>query len=64
MKKGASKDIPVIKKAVPQLWGTSNDTFVTNKVGNIEIAFVEYSSNKKALIKPDIVEDSNKAGYC
>jgi hypothetical protein len=25
-------------------------------VGNIEIAFVEYSSSKKALIRPDIVE--------
>ena len=56
MKKGASKHIPVIKRAVPQSWGTSNGTFVTSKVGNIEIAFVEYSSSKKALIRPDIVE--------
>ena len=47
MKKGASKDIPVIKRAVPQSWGTSNGTFVTDKVGNIEIAFVDYSSSKK-----------------
>ena len=29
---------------------------MTSKVGNIEIAFVEYSSSKKALIRPDIVE--------
>ncbi len=29
---------------------------MTNKVGNIEIAFVEYSSSKKALLRPDIVE--------
>ncbi len=56
LKKGASKHIPVIKRAIPQSWGTSNGTFVTNKVGNIEIAFVEYSSSKKALIRPDIVE--------
>ena len=56
LKKGASKHIPVIKRAVPQSWGTSNGTFVTSKVGNIEIAFVEYSNSKKALIKPDIVE--------
>jgi hypothetical protein len=56
LKKGASKHIPIIKRAVPQSWGTSNGTFVTNKVGNIEIAFVEYSSNKKALLRPDIVE--------
>ncbi len=66
MKKGASKHIPVIKRAVPQSWGTSNGTFVTNKVGNIKIAFVEYSNSKKALIKPDIVEynpGNNKPMY-
>jgi hypothetical protein len=56
MKKGASKDIPVIKRAVPQSWGTSNGTFVTDKVGNIEIAFVDYSSSKKVHLAPDIVE--------
>ncbi len=27
-----------------------------DKVGNIEIAFVEYSSSKKSLLRPDIVE--------
>ncbi len=56
LKKGASKHIPVIKRAVPQSWSTSSGIFVTDKVGNIEIAFVEYSSNKKALSRPDIVE--------
>jgi hypothetical protein len=56
MKKGASKDIPVIKRAVPRSWGTSNGTFVTVKVGNIKIAFVEYSSSKKVHLAPDIVE--------
>jgi hypothetical protein len=56
MKKGASKDIPVIKRAVPQSWGTSNGTFVTDKVGNIEIAFVDYSSSKKVHLAPAIVE--------
>jgi hypothetical protein len=56
MKKGASKDIPVIKRAVPQSWGTSNGTFVTDKVGNIKIAFVDYSSSKKVHLAPDIVE--------
>jgi hypothetical protein len=35
MKKGASKDIPVIMRAIPQSWGTSNGTFVMDKVGNI-----------------------------
>jgi hypothetical protein len=56
MKKGASKDIPVIKRAVPQSWGTSNGTFVTDKVGNIEIAFVDCSSSKKVHLAPAIVE--------
>jgi hypothetical protein len=56
LKKVALKHIPVIKRAVPRSWGTSNGTFATNKVGSIEIAFVEYSSSKKALIRLDIVE--------
>jgi hypothetical protein len=40
MKKGSSKSISVVKPVVPQSWGTSNDTFVTDRVGNIEIYFV------------------------
>jgi hypothetical protein len=56
MKKGTSKDIPVIKRAVPQLRGTSNGTFVTVKVGNIKIAFVDFSKSKKVHLAPDIVE--------
>jgi hypothetical protein len=56
MKKGASKDIPVIKRAVPQSWGTSYSTFVTDKVGNIKIAFVDFSNSKKVHLAPDIVE--------
>jgi hypothetical protein len=56
LKKGASKHISIFQRAVPQSWGTFNGTFVTNKVGNIEIAFVEYSNSKKALLRPDIVE--------
>jgi hypothetical protein len=42
MKKGSSKCISVVKQVVPQLWGTSNGTFVTDKVVNIEISCVEY----------------------
>jgi hypothetical protein len=58
MKKGSSKHISVVKQVVPQSWGTSNSTFVTNKVGNIEISFVEYSTSKKVRLQPDIVEYS------
>ncbi len=58
MKKGSSKYISIVKRVVPQLWGTSNGTFITNKVGNIEISFVEYSASKKVRLQPDIVEYS------
>jgi hypothetical protein len=47
-----------VKWVVPESWGTSNDTFITNKVGNIEISFVEYSASKKVRLQLDIVEYS------
>ncbi len=47
-----------MKRVVSQSWGTSNGTFVTNKVGNIEISFLEYSASKKVRLQPDIVEYS------
>ncbi len=31
-------------------------TFVIDRVGNIEISFVEYSASKKVRLQPDIVE--------
>jgi hypothetical protein len=55
MKEGARKRISVAKH---QLWGTSNGTFITDKVGNIEISFVEYFASKKVCLQPDIVEYS------
>jgi hypothetical protein len=55
MKKGSSKRISVVKWVVPQSWGTSNSTFVTDRVGNIEISFVEYSASKKVRLQRDIV---------
>jgi hypothetical protein len=47
-----------VKQIVPQLWGISNGTFVTDKVGDIEISFVEYSASKKVCLQLDIVEYS------
>jgi hypothetical protein len=47
----------VEKRAAPEPWGTSNDTFGTTKVGDINITFVEYSDSKKILLKPDTVEN-------
>ncbi len=58
MKKGSSKCISVVKRVVPQLWGTSNGTFATDKVGDIEISFVEYSASKKVCVQLNIVEYS------
>jgi hypothetical protein len=58
MKKGSSKCISIVKRVIPQSWGTSNGTFLTDKVGNIEISFVEYSASKKVCLQPDIVEYS------
>jgi hypothetical protein len=56
MKKGSSKCISIVKRVVPQSWGTSNGIFVTDRVGNIEISFVEYSASKKDCLQLDIVE--------
>ncbi len=55
-KKGSSKHISVVKWVIPQSWGTSNGTFVTVRVGDIEISFVEYLASKKVHLQLDIVE--------
>jgi hypothetical protein len=58
LKKGSSKCISVAKWVAPQSWGTSNGTFITDKVGDFEISFVEYSVSKKVSLQLDIVEYS------
>jgi hypothetical protein len=58
MKKGSHKHISVVKLVVPQSWGTSNGIFVTDKVGDIEISFVEYLASKKVRLQLDFVEYS------
>jgi hypothetical protein len=58
MKKGSSKRIFIVKQVVPQSWGTSNGTFITDRVGDIEISSVEYLASKKVHLQPDIVEYS------
>jgi hypothetical protein len=45
VKKGSIKHISIARQAVPQSWGTSNSTLVTDKVGDIEISFVEYPAS-------------------
>jgi hypothetical protein len=46
--------IPVVRRAVPESWGTSNGTFQTKKVGGVQISFVDYSDSKRVHLKPDI----------
>ncbi len=58
MKKGSSKCISIVKRVVPQSWGTSNGTFITDRVGDIRISFAENSASKKVRLQPDIVEYS------
>ncbi len=57
-KNGSSKHISIVKRIVPQSWGSSNGIFVTDRVNNIEISFVEYLASKKVRFLPDIVEYS------
>jgi hypothetical protein len=54
--KGSQKYIPTLKRAVPQSWGTSNGTFITKKLDEITLSFVEYSASKSIKLIPDIVE--------
>ncbi len=56
LKKGSNKYIPVVNRAVPESWGTSNGTCITKKVGEIELSFVNYSMSKRVHLRPDIVE--------
>jgi hypothetical protein len=48
----------VVRWVVPQSWGTSNGTFIMDKVGNNDISSVEYSASKKVHLQPVIVEYS------
>ncbi len=54
-------NIPIVKRAVPQSWNTSNGTFQTKRVGDIELSFVDYSASKRVRVTPDIVEYSDEA---
>jgi hypothetical protein len=54
--KGSNKYIPIVKRAVPESWNTSNGTFKTKKVGEVRLSFVKYSASKKVHLHPDIVE--------
>jgi hypothetical protein len=42
------------------MWNTSNGTFQTKRVGNIELTFADYSTSKRVRVTPDIVEYSDE----
>ncbi len=56
LEKGSTTCIPVVRRADLESWGTSNGTFQTKKVDNVETSFVDYSDSKRVHLKPDIVE--------
>jgi hypothetical protein len=58
LEKGFHKYIPVVSRAVPESWSTSNSTFKTKMVGEVELSFVKYSASKKVHLRPDIVKYS------
>ncbi len=61
IRKGSQQYIPCVKRAAPQSWGTFNGTFLTKKVGEIDISFTEYSTSKSVHLTPDIVEYDTEA---
>jgi hypothetical protein len=58
LERGSNKYIPIVSRAVPESWSTSNGTFKTKKVGKVKLSFVEYSANKKVHLRPDILKYS------
>jgi hypothetical protein len=50
LKKISNKYIPVVKRAVPEIWSTSNGAFTTKKVGDIELSFINYSTSKRVQL--------------
>ena len=50
------KNIPHKKRYAPETWETSNGTFKTTKVGELELIFPEFSRSKLFSLSPDVVE--------
>jgi len=60
-KKGKkTHNVPYMIRSVPQSWHTSNCIFSTEKIGNLDLVFPEYSHSKRMHITLDIVEFKNK----
>ena len=61
IKKADLKHTNPKKRTHPNIWGTSNGAFKTTKVGNIEIKFPDFSTNKVFSVNPDIIPRENAA---
>ena len=55
MREGQHSIIPTKEQFSPQKWKTSNGTFMTKNVGELEFTFPDFSSSKVASFKLDIV---------
>jgi hypothetical protein len=58
IEKGSNKYIPIVSRAIPESWSTSDGAFKTKKVGEVELSFIKYSASKKVHLRPDIMEYS------
>ena len=56
VKRGARDNVPYTKRLVPQLWQTSMGVFKTEKLGEFDLTFPEYSGSKRLSLQPDIME--------
>jgi hypothetical protein len=56
MEMGSTTCIPVVRRAVPESWGTSNGTFQTKKDGQCQDILCGQLGQQMIHLKPDIVE--------
>ena len=52
--KKSLKNIQHESRYSPMKWTTSNGTFATTKVGNLDLIFPEFSGSKRFSLRPDI----------
>ena len=60
VQKGLKENVPFKERFRPQKWRTSNGTFRTTKVGNLDMIFPEFSESKVMHLTPDIVDIPEK----
>jgi hypothetical protein len=56
LERGSNRYILVMNGAFPESWSSSNGTFKTKKVSDLELSFVKYSASKRVHLHLDIVE--------